>query len=95
MEIIQENDVTKASYDGHFIKIPTDQIRLLGQHNYFDIGIAYAVCSLLKIEDTVFINGLKSYQPLPHRLQPIRGKKTASNIMTTLFLLSVRLPFRR
>ena len=74
MEIIQENDVTKASYDGHFIKIPTDQIRLLGQHNYFDIGIAYAVCSLLKIEDTVFINGLKSYQPLPHRLQPLGEK---------------------
>ena len=74
MEIIQENDGTKASYDGHFIKIPTDQIRLLGQHNYFDIGIAYAVCSLLKIEDTVFINGLKSYQPLPHRLQPLGEK---------------------
>lgn len=74
MEIIQENDVTKARYDGHFIKIPTDQIRLLGQHNYFDIGIAYAVCSLLKIEDTVFINGLKSYQPLPHRLQPLGEK---------------------
>ena len=75
MEIIQENDGTKASYDGHFIKIPTDQIQLLGQHNYFDIGIAYAVCSLLKIEDTVFINGLKSYQPLPHRLQPLGEKE--------------------
>ncbi len=74
MEIIQENDATKACYDDHVIEIPTGEIRLLGQHNYFDIGIAYAVCSLLNIKDEVFIKGLKTYEPLPHRLQ-LLGEK--------------------
>lgn len=74
MEIIQEDDATKACYDGHVIDIPTDEIRLLGQHNYFDIGIAYAVCQLLNIKDQVFIEGLKTYEPLPHRLQ-LLGEK--------------------
>lgn len=69
MEVIQENDTTEARYDGHSIEIPVSQIRLLGQHNYFDIGIAWAVCRLLNIRDEVFLEGLKTYKPLPHRLQ--------------------------
>lgn len=63
------NDTTEARYDGHSIEIPVSQIRLLGQHNYFDIGIAWAVCRLLNIRDEVFLEGLKTYKPLPHRLQ--------------------------
>ena len=39
----QKPDMTAIS-----IEIPVSQIRLLGQHNYFDIGIAYAVCRLFK-----------------------------------------------
>jgi len=67
---VEEKDgVTSICYEGRRYKIPTGQIRLLGQHNYFDIGIAWAVCRLLNIRDEVFLEGLKTYKPLPHRLQ--------------------------
>ena len=50
-------------------RIPGDKIKLLGQHNYFDIGIAYSVCVILGMDDETFEEGLTSYEPLPHRLQ--------------------------
>ena len=50
-------------------QIPGDKIKLLGQHNYFDIGIAYSVCVILGMDDETFEEGLTSYEPLPHRLQ--------------------------
>ena len=43
----EKEGVTSICYEGRRYKIPTGQICLLGQHNYFDIGMAYAVCSLL------------------------------------------------
>ena len=89
MEVIQENDTTEARYDGHSIEIPVSQIRLLGQHNYFDIGIAWAVCRLLNIRDEVFLEGLKTYKPLPHRLQ-FWEKRMGLNTMMTPFLPFVR-----
>lgn len=50
-------------------RIPGDKIKLLGQHNYFDIGIAYSVCVILGMDDETFEEGLTSYEPLPYRLQ--------------------------
>lgn len=49
--------------------IPTDSIRLIGEHNYFDIAFVYAVCRDYGISDAIFSEALKSYEPLPHRLQ--------------------------
>lgn len=69
LNITHEPDGTWVRYDGRSYRIPGDEIRLLGQHNYFDIGVAYAVCSMLGMDDMVFTEGLKSYEPLPHRLQ--------------------------
>ncbi|MBS6954303.1 MAG: UDP-N-acetylmuramoyl-L-alanine--D-glutamate ligase [Enterocloster asparagiformis] len=60
---------TFVDYGGRRYRIPESEIRLLGQHNYFDIGVVYAVCRLLGLDDGTFTEGLKSYEPLPHRLQ--------------------------
>lgn len=60
---------TFVDYGGSRYRIPETEIRLLGQHNYFDIAVVYAVCGLLGIGEVAFTEGLKSYEPLPHRLQ--------------------------
>ncbi len=67
--VLQEKDKTVIRFDGKEYRIPVEAIRLLGQHNYFDIGIAYGVCRLFGMEEDTFSRGLVSYEPLPHRLQ--------------------------
>ena len=54
--------------------IPREEIRLQGRHNDFDIGIAYVICRLLGVDGQTFTDGLKSYEPLPHRLQLVGVK---------------------
>lgn len=49
--------------------IPEQGIPLLGHHNYFDIAFVYAVCKIKGITDEAFLEGLRTYEPLPHRLQ--------------------------
>ena len=71
LDVVQEQDGTWVHFRGKSFCIPTDEINLLGQHNYFDIGVAYGVCSILGMDDQVFARGLKTYEPLPHRLQYI------------------------
>ncbi len=58
-------------YQGKAFRIPTEEISLLGEHNYLDIAFAYGVCREFHISDEQFARGLRSYQPLPHRLQYI------------------------
>lgn len=71
LNVVQGQDGTWIHFRERAFRIPTDEIRLLGQHNYFDIGVAYGVCRLLGMDDRVFEQGLKTYEPLPHRLQYI------------------------
>ena len=71
LDVVQEQDGTWVHFRGKSFCIPTDEIKLLGQHNYFDIAVAYGVCSILGMDDQVFARGLKTYEPLPHRLQYI------------------------
>lgn len=56
-------------FDGGVYRIPLEETRLVGEHNCFDIGIAYAVCRGLGISDGAFTKALRTYEPLPHRLQ--------------------------
>lgn len=56
--------------DGTVYLIPSD-IRLLGRHNAFDIAVVYALCNRAFISDETFTKALKTYEPLPHRLQPV------------------------
>lgn len=55
-------------FRGERYAIPVGEIRLLGQHNYVDIAFVYAACRLKGIQESAFSDGLKTYQPLPHRL---------------------------
>lgn len=49
--------------------IPTEKIQLLGHHNEFNIGIAYAVCRQFGMTRDVFERALISFESLPHRLK--------------------------
>lgn len=87
LSVEEKDGITSICYEGHRYQIPADQIRLLGQHNYFDIGMAYAVCSLLGMEEETFTEGLKEYEPLPHRLQflgEIQGIKYYDDSISTI-----------
>lgn len=67
---VRVEDNTVHLKDGTTYEIPTD-IRLLGHHNAFDIGVVYALCNRAFISDEIFTQALKTYVPLPHRLQPV------------------------
>ncbi len=58
-------------YEGNRFDIPVESIRLLGHHNYFNIGVAYGICRQYGISDEEFTAAVISYEPLPHRLQNI------------------------
>lgn len=65
LDVVQEQDGTWIHFRGRKFCIPTDEIKLLGQHNYFDIGVAYGVCSILGMDDQVFARGLRRMNPFP------------------------------
>lgn len=58
-------------YKDQKIEIPTPEIKLAGRHNLYNIGVAFAVCSQYGVKAIDFIKALKSYEPLPHRLQNV------------------------
>ena len=45
---------------------------LLGHHNWWNVAIALeAASTVTNIDNTIAINALKSFRPLPHRLEPV------------------------
>ncbi len=56
-------------YKNKTFTIPVSEIKLIGIHNYYDIGVVYGLLQELNISDEVFCEALKTYEPLPHRLQ--------------------------
>ncbi len=54
---------------GPVYKIPVDKIRLLGEHNHYNIAVSYLVCQLYGIDDSEFGSALESFIPLAHRLE--------------------------
>lgn len=61
-------------FNGCTYQIPVDDIHLLGHHNHIDIAFDYAVCHTLGLSDKEFDTALRTYHPLPHRLNLI-GKR--------------------
>lgn len=59
------------SYNGETIPLPLDKIRLAGNHNCYNIAVAYAVCRQAGLSDEQIINSVCTYSPLPHRLEYI------------------------
>lgn len=59
------------NYKNMAYEIPINDIRLLGEHNYYNIATAYGILNEYGISDEEFTDGLCSYETLPHRLQYI------------------------
>ncbi len=55
------------------LEIPED-IKLIGEHNRLNVTFAYAATNLFGVSDEVFLNSLKSFSPLPHRLEFVAKK---------------------
>lgn len=64
--IILDNMVT---YKNECYEIPVDDIRLMGEHNYYNIAVCYGIATELGISEKDFTKGLCTYETLPHRLQ--------------------------
>ena len=50
--------------------IPED-IALTGEHNRYNCAVVYALSKRLGLSDAEIVSGIRSFQPLPHRLAPI------------------------
>lgn len=50
------------------VNIPTDNIKLLGIHNHYNIAVAYAVTAFY-VEQEEIIKALYTFNPLKHRLE--------------------------
>ncbi len=77
-----EGDV-KVSDNGFCTSVETFLLQenssaLVGKHNVFNIAVAWSVTSLYGVTKEAFLNALKTYAPLPHRLQYI---KTLNGVM--------------
>lgn len=56
-------------FNGKRLAVPLDEIHLIGEHNFFNIGTVYGISSTLGVSDEDFINALKTYTPPRHRLE--------------------------
>lgn len=65
--------VIQVGKEGDY-KIPCEEIALVGDHNYYNIRVAKAVTDLFGVDESVFTDALKSYKPLPHRLEYVGTK---------------------
>lgn len=57
-------------YRGETCEIPAD-IALTGEHNRYNCAVVYALAKRLGLPDSQITAGIRSFQPLPHRLSPI------------------------
>lgn len=64
--VVQDDQI---SYQGHVITLNEDDILLQGQHNIYNIGVAYVITHRCGITDSEFMNAVKTFQPLPHRME--------------------------
>ncbi len=69
--VMEEKGKPYILYKENSFEIPLEEIRLVGQHNFLDIAVAYGIASLLGINDGQFKEGLIAYEPLPHRLEKV------------------------
>lgn len=65
-DVIYMNCEDKESY-----KIKTEEIPLLGLHNYYDMAYVYTIGRKLGLSVSEIEEGFRTYEPLPHRLQNI------------------------
>lgn len=57
-------------FHGETCAIPAD-ITLTGTHNRYNCAVVYALAKRLGLSDAQITDGIRSFQPLPHRLSPV------------------------
>lgn len=73
-------------YKGRELKINEDDILLKGQHNLYNIGATYCVANYFGIGDDVFYDAVKTFKPLPHRMEyvgEVNGVKYFNDSIST------------
>lgn len=74
-DIYVENSTIHLNYgDKEQYDIKTDDIPLMGLHNYYDMAYVYAIGRHLGVSVADIEKGFSTYEPLPHRLQRIGEK---------------------
>ena len=73
-------------FKGKELRIKEDDILLKGQHNLYNIGVAYCIADYYGIEDDVFYKAVKTFKPLPHRMEyvgEVNGVKYFNDSIST------------
>lgn len=60
---------TRLSVPGH--TYDADHVRLIGQHNYLNLAVAYYIATLYGIDDSAVRHALSEFHPLAHRLEDL------------------------
>lgn len=60
--------------DDEVFEVTTNDTQLLGNHNVYNIAVAYAVCQHYGMSHSTFMNHLKDFKPLQHRLEYVGTK---------------------
>ena len=78
VRVSAENGGADVCLDGRSIvskngvlTVNDDDTLLVGKHNLFDIAVVYSVYRIFMSDDKAFKTALKTYKPLPHRLEYI------------------------
>ena len=58
-----------VNYKNHRLEIPLNEIHLIGEHNFFNIGTVYGISKELGVSDEAFLSALRTYTPPAHRLE--------------------------
>lgn len=80
-------------YNGETVEIDRDRTSLVGKHNYYNIGIAYALCRIIGLSTQQIMNAVYTYQPLPHRLEYIgesEGVKYYDDSISTICAAAIQ-----
>ena len=75
------------NYDEKVLDLSSVDVKLIGNHNYLNIGFAYIVSNILGISNENFIDSLKTFEPLPHRMEyigEVRGNKYYNDSISTI-----------
>ncbi len=77
----------KICHQGDVYEIKEEEILLKGKHNFYNIGAAYTLARKCGVDDSQFREAMKSFQPLPHRLEyvgEVNGIKFYNDSISTI-----------
>jgi len=81
------------SCDGETVHIPADEMKLAGNHNCYNVAVAYAVCRRCGLTADSIMKSVCTYSPLPHRLEYIgteNGVKYYDDSISTICAAAIQ-----